>query len=67
MLHQLVISVRGNVGMKDGTGQYQKIKQNGGVFFTEENNAGAQSTDEDPDCWSDLWQCIRTRGSRLLK
>ena len=34
---------------------------------TAKNNSGSWSSDQDLDCWSDLWQCIRTKGSRFLK
>lgn len=31
-----------------------------------ENNIKEQSTEQDSDCWSSLWQLIKTNGSRFL-
>ncbi len=31
------------------------------------NDFGTQSMDQDSDCWSDLWQLIKTNGSRFLR
>ena len=53
--------------MKNSREQYQGIKKTDGVFTVAENNFGAQPTDQDPDCWSDLWQCIRAKGFRFLE
>jgi hypothetical protein len=52
--------------MKNSIGQYQEIRKNDDVFAVAENNFGEQSTDQDSDCWSNLWQCIKAKGSRFL-
>jgi|GEM_PF-4525052 len=55
--------------MENKTGQYPEIKKNADVFTAAENNFGtqSQSTDEYPDCWSDLWQRMKAQGARFLK
>ena len=53
--------------MKNSLEQYQEIKKNGDMFTVAENDPGAQSTDQDLDCWSDLWQRIKAKGSRFLE
>ena len=53
--------------MENRIEQYQEIKKNDGVLTVAESNFGAQSTDQDPDCWSDLWQCMKAKGSRFFR
>jgi len=52
--------------MKNSLEQYQEIKKNDDVFTVAENNSGAQPADQDLDCWSDLWQRVKAKGSRFF-
>ena len=53
--------------MENRKEQYQGRKQNDNADIITENNLGAQSLDQDSDCWSELWQLIKTKGSRFLR
>ena len=46
--------------------QYEEIKRNDAGFPVRENNFDAQSTDQVPDCWTELWETIKDKGSRFL-
>ena len=52
--------------MKNDTGQSQGQRKNNEMCIDAENNSGAQMTDQDPDCWGELWQHIKTKSERLL-
>lgn len=43
---------------------FATAKQSCGIA---ENNFRAQSTDQDSDCWSDLWQRIKAQSSRFFR
>ena len=53
--------------MKNSEEQYPEIKRNDYGFSGVENKFKEPSLDQDPDCWSELWQRIRDQGSRFLK
>jgi hypothetical protein len=36
-------------------------------FANVQNNVGTQPSDQDLDCWGDLWQRIKTKGFHFLQ
>ncbi|MBF0385476.1 MAG: GtrA family protein [Candidatus Omnitrophica bacterium] len=53
--------------MKNSAQEYSEIKNTGEVFVSAENNYKVPSTDQDLDCWADLWQRIKAKGSKFLE
>lgn len=52
--------------MGDWTEQYQERCNGGDRFVSKERSFRVQSMAQDSDCWSDLWQSIKAKGSRFL-
>ncbi|MFA6378430.1 MAG: hypothetical protein WCX16_01430 [Candidatus Omnitrophota bacterium] len=65
MLSWLAVFFGQNNDNKNRTEQYQERENNEELFERVGNNWGAQSMEQDSDCWSHLRQSIKVKASRF--